>query len=109
MLGWPAQRIISFEARGRLLENCYLLITKENQPPVLECGDLTSTPAGLPGCGPRFTAFVCRDLSRRCWRQVASDQSADRSAHSKNIRYDLNSGVRRKRGACLALVACSKA
>jgi len=30
----------------------------------MECGDLTSTPAGLPGWGPRFTALVGRDLSR---------------------------------------------
>src|SRR6185503_5412552 len=40
------------------------------QKSFLECGDLS-------------LLFVRRDLSRRCWRQVASAQSADRSAHSK--------------------------
>jgi len=51
----------------------------------VECGDLTSTPAGLPGWGPRFTAFVRRDLSRPVATLLATGRQRPKrrqSAHS---------------------------
>ena len=57
----------------------------------LECGDLASTPAGLPGWGPRFTASVRGALSAALMRSiqiirvVTAKGPTKASSHSKRI------------------------
>src|SRR5258706_11728660 len=93
MANSAAQRIIGCEARRRLLENCYLLIMKRES--FLECGDLSPLWPSRP-----VATLLATGRQRPKRRQVGA---------LPNIRYDLNSGVRRNFVACLALVACSKA
>src|SRR6185503_10232100 len=65
----------SLPAHTELFENLIIAERFSNHE-LLECGDLTSTPAGLPGRGPRFTALFGRDLSRPCVRGVYSKGAA---------------------------------